>query len=281
MGERTRRIVRLAYGAFLGAFTIVLGALFIWQAADLYFSGTAAGYTGTYIFTRERVGERLALLAAPFWVWVAAAAVGFVIWEVFPVAEKRSKPDPRYLLRRMKKRMPPRSADPSADEAFVRREETILLVLRAVAAAFCTAVAVYAIVYLATPSNFSASANAPAEVVRFVKYLMPWIAGGFLLFCGIAIYEGVSAKRQIDPVKRLTKGRPLNPAFGEQVAARLERKPRLAKIYAWFGKYGILVARVAVGVAAVVFILVGIFNGSARAMVIKAINICTECIGLG
>ncbi|MBR4539430.1 MAG: thioredoxin [Clostridia bacterium] len=33
--------------------------------------------------------------------------------------------------------------------------------------------------------------------------------------------------------------------------------------------------------AAIVFIFLGIFNGSALDVLTKAINICSECIGLG
>lgn len=33
--------------------------------------------------------------------------------------------------------------------------------------------------------------------------------------------------------------------------------------------------------AALVFIVLGVINGSAKAVLIKAVNICTECIGLG
>lgn len=39
--------------------------------------------------------------------------------------------------------------------------------------------------------------------------------------------------------------------------------------------------RLALYVLAVVFVVAGIFNGSMEDMLIKAINICTECIGLG
>ena len=41
------------------------------------------------------------------------------------------------------------------------------------------------------------------------------------------------------------------------------------------------VARAVVGITAITFIIVGIFNGGANDVLIKAINICTECIGLG
>ena len=39
--------------------------------------------------------------------------------------------------------------------------------------------------------------------------------------------------------------------------------------------------RIAIMVCAVFFILLGVMNGGARDVLIKAINICTECIGLG
>lgn len=43
----------------------------------------------------------------------------------------------------------------------------------------------------------------------------------------------------------------------------------------------LLVTRIAVGVIAITFIIVGACNGGANDVLIKAINICTECIGLG
>lgn len=41
------------------------------------------------------------------------------------------------------------------------------------------------------------------------------------------------------------------------------------------------VARIAVLLIAVIFVVAGIINGSMEDMLIKAINICTECVGLG
>ena len=39
--------------------------------------------------------------------------------------------------------------------------------------------------------------------------------------------------------------------------------------------------RLAVLMLAVLFVIAGIFNGSMEDMLIKAVNICTECVGLG
>ena len=41
---------------------------------------------------------------------------------------------------------------------------------------------------------------------------------------------------------------------------------------------GISIALIAIAIG---LIVVGVFNGSARDVLYKAINICTECIGLG
>ena len=41
------------------------------------------------------------------------------------------------------------------------------------------------------------------------------------------------------------------------------------------------VLQIVVAIAAVVFIILGVYNGSAKAVYTKAANICTECIGLG
>lgn len=46
-------------------------------------------------------------------------------------------------------------------------------------------------------------------------------------------------------------------------------------------QHGILIARCAVAAIAVVFIVLGIFNGGIQDVLGKAITICTECIGLG
>lgn len=43
----------------------------------------------------------------------------------------------------------------------------------------------------------------------------------------------------------------------------------------------LLASRIVIGCIAVVFIVVGVLNGGANDVLVKAINICTECIGLG
>lgn len=53
MKEKTCKSVRLSYGIIFGAFTLVVGALFIWQVLDVYITGTAEGFQGAHPFEGE------------------------------------------------------------------------------------------------------------------------------------------------------------------------------------------------------------------------------------
>ena len=50
--------------------------------------------------------------------------------------------------------------------------------------------------------------------------------------------------------------------------------PKVENTFVW-------IIRAIVFVIAITFIILGVFNGGVRDVLIKAINICTECIGLG
>ncbi len=269
MTEKTCKTVRLVYGILLGVMSVILGALFIWQTLDIYISGTAADYEGTYAFTRERVGAGLLKISPAFWIWVVMIIGGFVLWEVFPVAEKRKKADVRYSLYRLKKRMPATVDGELKDSfAYVKGEEDNLRILWLFAAALGVAGSVYAIVYLSNPAHFP-KVDVTAEMLNMVKHIMPWVLAVFAVACAICVYEGQSAKRQLEHAKKLAAlNKPAEAVHG--------------KIYYLLKhKYFLLGVRIAVGCLGAAFVIAGICNGSMRDVLIKAINICTECIGLG
>lgn len=269
MKEKTCKTVRLVSGVTLSAMTVILGALFIWQVLYIYFTGTAADYTGMYAFTSARVGAALLKILPAIIIWIVLIIAAFVLWEVFPVKAPRAKPDARYTLYRLKKRMPSAVGEElKASLNYVKGEEENLKILWLLCAAVGVAGAVYSIVYLANPDHFP-KADVTAEMLGMVKNIMPWVVAVFAAACGICIYEGVSAKRQLKHVQKLVAGRaPVEAVHGG--------------IYKFFHcKYFLHGVRIAVGCVSVAFIIAGICNGSMRDVLIKAVNICTECIGLG
>ena len=271
MKEKTCRSVRLSYGIIFGVFTAVLGALFIWQVLSLYFSGTAADYTGD-VFTRERVVNALSKIDLFFWLWVAGIVVGFVLWEVFPVKDKARKICPDLQLARLDKRMPATAPDGlEAEFSQIAQTKKVVFALKCAAWALFGIACVYGLVYLCIPSNFP-NKNVTHEILDMVKHVFPCVFAGLLVVCGAAIYEKFAVKAMLPAMQKVTKGQK------PQIKKMNKLQSALAVLE---NKWVILGIRIALAVIAVAFIIWGALNGSARTVFIKAINICSECIGLG
>lgn len=280
MQEKTCKTVRLCYGIALSLMTAVTGALFIWQTLDIYLSG------GSRPFTREIVLERLNRIAPAFWIWVVMVAVGFIIWEVFAVSCKRAPlKDDCYALRRIKKRVPPKVGESGlASLKAVKRGELINLIVKLCAAALCLAGVAYGIAYLATASNFPKT-DVNGEMLNMAAHLAPCVFAALLILCGVTLYLSISAKKQLPHVKQIIASAKADEKNGVE-AVYVMGNTAVADLYGrWKAlsnhKYFILGVRIAIAVFAVTFIILGIVNGNMRAILIKAINICTECIGLG
>ncbi|MCD8021743.1 MAG: procyclic acidic repetitive family protein [Lachnospiraceae bacterium] len=70
------------------------------------------------------------------------------------------------------------------------------------------------------------------------------------------------------------------PKLGPEPKSRFKSKsPGSAKTFSGFSR--LTISRLAIAVVAVIFLVIGVNNGGMRDVLVKAINICTECIGLG
>ena len=283
--QKNGKYVRLIYGILLGVMTVILGALLIGFTFEIYNGGS----DGLSVFSRAKVGKQLMRLLPAIVIWIVMVAAGFVLWEVFPEPKKKLKPDTRYTLYRLKKRMP-RTVEGDLQNSLnaVKHEELILKILWLAAGALCLGAAIYTIVYLANPSNFPAVENLSVPVYDMVKHVMPCVAAAFAVCLGVAVYEGVSAKRQLKEVTALTRGVKEAQPKPNKIRVWLEAKSQSSKFFAFLlktfdfnVKHRVLILRVIVGCLGVAFVIAGIFNGSMREVFTKAINICSECIGLG
>lgn len=268
MEEKTSRAVRLTYGIMFSVHTFILGALFLWQVLTLYFTGKAG--VGD-IFTRERVNSAFDKIELFLWLWIAELVVGFVLWEVFPVKQKPRKICPDLQYARLNKRMPKVAPENLSGEfAQVAQFKKVVFALKCGAWALFGVACVYGLVYLCIPANFP-DKNVTAEVLNMVKHVFPCVFAGLILVCGAGVYEKYAVKNILPTVQKLTKGQ--KPQKNGGVMAKAEGILE--------NKWVLLGVRIAVAVIAVAFIIWGALNGNARAVFIKAINICTECIGLG
>lgn len=275
MTEKVSKTVRFYYGWTFGAYTIVVGALFIWQTLSVYLTGTAPDYTGEAPFTYERVAAALYKISVPFYLWIALIVVGFVLWEIFPAKEQRLRLPPDYALMRMKKKLPENVPVELQDKMnYIRAQEKAVKTLKLCAFALCCAASVYGLVYFCIPANFP-RVDATAEMLQMAKHVFPCVFAAFIICCVVTLYESRSAKLQTPAVKEIlaaTKGQPVRLA---------DRTAYSRAVAALSSERSVWIARGVLVILAITLIIVGVFNGSMHDVLAKAINICTECIGLG
>ena len=270
ISTKTCKIVRLAYGWVFTAFTLIVGALFIWQVLDIYLGGKSQGLESS--FSYEIVSHRIkSVIAVPFWIWIATIVIGFVLWQIFPVSEKL-KPitDDRYIVRRLSKRLPATvGEDLKSSYEYVKKQQKLLKILHWSLLGIVAIYLIYVIIYVSIPSNFP-NKDKTHEMLKMAAFLLPVAAVVYAAGCAYVIILKKSAGQQLPYLKELTKGiNSPQPETPNKFISIINHK---------YFKLGIQVAVACFGVA---FVIAGICNGSVREVFYKAINICTECIGLG
>ena len=92
-------------------------------------------------------------------------------------------------------------------------------------------------------------------------HVAPWIAAAFAVVFAASFACCRNVKREITALQgQVGKAKPEAPAPRRMPVGALR-----AGLYA----------------VAIVFIVLGVMNGGLRDVLVKAVNICTECIGLG
>ncbi len=275
--------IRLYYGVFLGVLTVIIGLLFIIAASEIYFSGPRTGVNEigleyTYYYSRELVGQRLLALLAPVCIWILAVIAGFALSVVYPLRGKpKVKRSARETVFRLSRRMP--AEEDAACYRQYRRARKVCSILRLVGAAVCLASAVVCAVYIFNTAHFAATTSEEInpEILSMLKNVLPFVGLSFACCIAVSVYDGISAKKELPVVKRLIadgRGTPIaEPSAFERnknAAAGILNK-----------KQTVFALRAALVLLAVFLIVAGVVNGGAHDVLVKAINICTECIGLG
>lgn len=262
--------IRFSYSIFLGVFTAVIGILFLAEAAELYYSGVAALGADRGMYSRAEVGARLLDMLAPLILWILAILLGAVIYELYPAPKQRTKADPMALYRRLRMRAS-EEKDPDVYAA-LKRAEKVRFAVRCFTVGFCLLAAVMCIVYLATASHFTSLAELNQNILHMVANVFPWVGAALVALILEAVFEGLFATKMLPELRRIVGSQVTLPKW----------KVQMDKVGAFFdNKWTIFAIRIAVFALGVTFIGLGIWNGGAQSVLIKAINICSECIGLG
>ena len=143
-----------------------------------------------------------------------------------------------------------------------RKKQRIIRWARRAAFAACM---VPVLIYCADRGHFPEN-DLEAMFAALVLHTAPWTAAGLLILLGGVLLEEKSMRR-------------------EMAAARAQLKAgkgtRRAEAAGGTADRPIAAVRIVLLLAAGAMILLGALNGSLKDVLLKAINICTECIGLG
>ncbi len=240
------------------AMTVLLALALCWQCVDIYRTGNAPenlDANGVHLFpvyTAADVGARLRMFVIPGAAYGLLLIVTAAVQSRMPAGKEKISLAPENRLRLMKKRVSTLPEEAAREERFRRNT----WVATAVVLIACAALAG---TFLLDGSNF-VSWDLEPVMADLLIHVAPWVAVGFA-----AVYTAC----------RTCDGSMLREC--ESLKSAPQEKPAPSRETA----FPMSVVRVSLYGAAMAFILLGVMNGGLRDVLVKAINICTECIGLG
>lgn len=246
--KRTHRI----YGILLSIFTVITGILLILACIGIY-------HQGDHPFTPETVTTAFATIAVPVYICIALILGGFILDGFFPneKAKNQAEKNDVLILEKLYEKHGQLQNPAICAEQRCRRILTLsfwgLFVI-------CTALF---LVYSLNPGNFD-SVDITGSVVKAVYLMIPCTALPFAYSIIVFYLRRRSVRREIAIVKQTV-------AEGNFETTPAKKAPA-------FSVKGLRWALLGVAVFLFVF---GLFTGGTQDVLTKAVNICTECVGLG
>ena len=249
----------------------VLSVLTVWS----FIEGSAwqaAGHPSDWIYTREKAGQAL-LVVLPF---ICASAVMTMIGAVKGIKdEEAEKPvQDAELTRNL---ICARVAEPSEEMAKERALQKKLQIAGWVGFAVCM---IPILLYVTNGAHFSQTdpEGLDRSLIALVRFTAPWAIAGLACLTASTVLQGKSMQRESEAAQSRVK---------TEKEAGIVKDPETVKadgrIYNTApetAKRRVLMRRILMA-ASILFIVMGIFNGSMKDVLVKAIRICTECVGLG
>lgn len=258
MTNESKKRVRQVYGILLSASIILAGLCLMGACVDIYRSGDQP-------FSREAVAAHFAPICAPVYLCAALIFGGFVLDLALPVESKKRPPmkQEALILKRLQEKTDLNLCDETLRGA-VYAEQKKRRIRRFLTLGLLALGAAVFLVYVSSGERFQMP-DINGSMVRAMTVLAPCMA----VPCGYAIYAAFSNRNSVQAEIALLK---TAPAEAKKVPAPSpEKSPK--------NRTGII--RCVILAVAAGLLLYGYFTGGTMDVLTKAINICTECVGLG
>ena len=254
------------------ALCVLIAVLLSASAIRIFLEGSAwqaAGHPSDWIYTREKAAGAL----APILPLILASIVMTIIGIVKDIKdEDADKPvqDAEISRDLIAARVP----QPSPEMAAERETQKKLGIGGRIGFAVCM---VPIFIYVTNADHFAQTdaLGLDQNIVALIAFVVPWTIAGLACLVVTTILQEKSILRETEAANAAIK------AAKAAAAPQIAKAPApLVSVSPETARRRILLRRVLMA-AAVLFIVLGIFNGSMKDVLIKAIKICTECVGLG
>ncbi len=263
MSQEKLRKVHLIYGIVLSSIIVLVGICFIISCIDIYRSGDRP-------FTRESISTHFANIVIPV-VICLVGIIGGMVLSFFPLEKPKLKGiiDTGDIAKKLGAKIDISKCDDET-QAKIKKERKIRLFTNVLCIDAIVVSLVISLIYGLNKNNFPAS-NINGEMVDAMLFILPCAIVGLGAIYATILICNSSYARELNLIKKsLSVAK--KEISAQQPTANTQRLE---------GEKILLGARLTILVVAITFIIIGIFNGGMADVLQKAINICTECIGLG
>ncbi|MBE6587154.1 MAG: hypothetical protein E7647_01920 [Ruminococcaceae bacterium] len=277
--EKEMRLHRI-FNIILAAFIVLTGLCFMAGCLRIYYNVTfettellfgiklpLPTFYPDQEYSRAIVEETFGFIAVPVYATVALTVLGFVYEFISPINIKRKKmnKDNEFLAKRlrMKKNVENCDADPAILSG-IKREQVARTVRKSIIAVLFAVFTILFLRYAAASSNYTDDIN--GSVINAFLVLLSCIVVplAYMMYSNVA--NDKSLEKEIDLLKKLPDAREAD------IVKKEEKEPE--QIVA-------VIRYVFIASAIVALLVAGIYLGGYEDVLTKAVNICTECIGLG
>lgn len=258
MKKETIKRIRLIYGIVLSLSAVIAGICLIAACIGIYQSG------GDQTYTAPKVTEAFSGIAVPVYLCLALVVGGFILDFALPAESKKRKPEKNHAatLQRLLEKRDLESCEPALGQAIIK-EQSMRRLHTCISIVLLIIGSIVFLSYGANPANFHQS-QINGSMVSAMWVLLPCLAVPFGYAVFSAYFTRASLQRQIALVKQIPAGEKKAEAPAKQETGK-----------------ALLIARCVLVCLAVVLLVYGFFAGGTKDVLTKAINICTECVGLG
>ena len=251
---KNKKLLDKIFLIIVSILTLIMGVVFIVQVLRIY-------YGNDKTFTREICGEFLLQMLPIIIIWIISIIGSFVYFNIKTNPKKEfAKLTNAYKLKNLEE------ICPYVEEEYElvnkeKKNRKIVMIINIVVVSICS---IMSLGYLLNVKHFDSSGDLMAQAVKMGIHLLPWVIIAFGSMIIATIYEEISSKKSIEYLKNIIKNN------GKKEAVKQIENKKVINI-----ARGIILG------VSIILIVVGIIDGGVEDVLQKAINICTECIGLG